>query len=149
MTQTFENLQREHRAELVKLTTSNILGDINRLARLHHDITAAHFKTKLPEYIEKLGFEEGFICYLNRIAALQHTEICEMTEEARKETLNWQAIVEEEVDSVLRALNALTTIIELGVSTGHLAKETCIGGLLYAKMAKNVERPLQHGGKRF
>lgn len=123
------------------------------VARLTDAIGDHHFfkgdETRFAKEIRLLGFDEALDNFLCRCAALEHSEVSETLEEGRLENRSYLNLLEEQADVIIRTLNLMTNLVRLGKENDKLDKSVSIGNIIYAKTAKNIERPPSHGGKRF
>jgi len=150
----FELLQEEDRKHLQKLMNATFDFDsLQVIAELGVKIATHHFakgdKTRLEREIQLLGFDDALDNYLCRIVALETSEASETLEEARLPNRSFNLLLEEQTDVLVRTLNAMYTLLELAKTKGEMSPHVQIGDFVAGKMAKNIERPLAHGGKRF
>jgi hypothetical protein len=149
----FEVNQQRDRAKLNEMNLFNDFGSLDRLAELGEDIAKHHFgkgsKTRFEHEIELLGLEDALDNFLCRAVALETSEASETLEEARLQDRSYENLLEEQTDVLIRTLNTMSTLIRKGIETNRLSKDTNIARYVLDKMAKNIERPPAHGGKRF
>lgn len=149
----FEMNQQRDRAKLAEMNSHRDFDTLQRIGDLGESIATHHFhKDSVPRFyreIEALGVEDALDNFICRVAALEHSEVSETVEEGRLPNRSFALLMEEQTDVLIRTLNAMTTLLMVGKERGDIRPNVQIGDFIASKMAKNIERPVAHGGKRF
>lgn len=146
----FEDRKRGHGYQIDFLSRKGAFGYINEIADLTEDIALNHgFGQKFDKYVELLGWEEAISIMICKATVLQMTEIAETVEAARKEDIDWDNLVEEQADVIIRCINLMNLLIREGKKRELLDGGVTIGGIIRSKTEANIARPYKHGGKRF
>lgn len=146
-----QDLDRQHLKRLMNATFD--FDSLQEIANLGVSISNHHFadgiRPRLEREIDALGLEEALDNYICRIVALEVSEASETLEEGRLANRDFKLLLEEQTDVLIRTLNAMHTLLQIAKTQGVLAANVQIGDFVAAKMAKNIDRPPSHGGKRF
>jgi hypothetical protein len=141
----FAEKQSKHR----EIANTLQLLNLDFLIDFVNEVSKAHFGNKFEKEIPLLGFDDAFTNHICRALALQHSEISETLEDARKPEINWYNLLEEQADVFIRILDNVSILLKHGKAQGFLAPETKFSEIVLNKTKKNIERPISHGGKRF
>jgi len=160
---TFEELKKEHKQRFIELEEGSCRNPIppdsisyfdtlNDIASLTYDINEAHFPSKLAAYskaLKNIDPHEGFLVYMFILAGLEGTEVSETIEDARKQTVDYLHLLEEQADVFIRSMNAIQAALKYTIENNLVPPETTLASIVKSKIAKNIDRPLSHGNKRF
>jgi hypothetical protein len=141
----FAEKQFKHR----EIANTLQLLNLDFLIDFVNEVSKAHFGNKFEKEIPLLGFDDAFTNHICRATALQHSEISETLEDARKADINWYNLLEEQADVFIRILDNVSVVLKHGKANGFLESDVKFSEIVLNKVKKNIERPPSHGGKRF
>ena len=150
-------LHREKLIDLINWTCTCCSGysqeafqALDDIAELSVNVAKNHgFEISFELEEKVLGFNIAFENLICKATALQHSEVSETLEEARKKEIDFHALLTEQADVLYRTINLMNGVIEIGKKYNKIDDNVSIGDIVKGKLAKNIERPFSHGGKRF
>lgn len=149
----FDQKQQEHRNRFNDLNAYRDLEGFDNLATLMIDISDNHFPAPaiFKKWVDGVGIDEAFTAFMCKVVALEHSEASETLEEARLSEINFDDLLLEQADVVIRTMGVMQRLL-------HIAREYNLkqydekitpAAFIASKIQKNIERPWSHGGKRF